>query len=206
MIAIAKQALDLRDQSFGRLTAVAPIGRHRIGSIIWRCRCSCGNTADVRGDRLRRGTTTSCGCAKGREPEHGHTVGGRPSREYVSWLAMKARCFRPDDRCYADYGGRGITVCDRWANSFEDFLADMGPRPKGMTLERLNGDGNYEPENCTWATLKTQNRNTRRNRLLTFHGRTQCLSAWAEELGLHPGKAAKRLKLGWSVERTFTTP
>ncbi|MDE1138152.1 MAG: hypothetical protein PW999_00565 [Paraburkholderia tropica] len=119
---------------------------------------------------------------------------------------MRSRCTNPGDISYQRYGARGISVCERWDN-FENFLADMGPRPTNShSLEREDNNGNYEPGNCRWATAIEQSRNTRRNRMLTFDGRTQCVAKWADEIGIHRLTLQRRLRLGWSVEKTLSTP
>lgn len=127
--------------------------------------------------------------------------------EYRSWLAMRQRCSNRRTVGWADYGGRGIRVCDRWQTSFAAFLADMGPKPsESHTIDRKDTEGNYEPGNCRWATKLQQARNCRSNRRVTFNGRTLCLSAWSEVVGLSPELIRARLNLGWSVSKTLTTP
>ncbi len=126
--------------------------------------------------------------------------------EYRCWTAMKQRCLNPKNADYPDYGGRGITICDRWMNSFENFLADMGPRPEGMTIERVEVNGGYAPENCVWASYHAQSRNTSRNIKVAFQGKTQCLKDWAAELGMDFYTLRGRLKAGWSVQDAFTKP
>lgn len=123
-----------------------------------------------------------------------------------SWDAMKNRCRNPSHPAYARYGGAGIKVCDRWADSFENFLADMGERPAGMTLDRIDTNGDYCPENCRWATQSEQQRNRRNNKFLTAFGRTQTQAAWAEESGIAPDIISARLSRGWSVEDAVTKP
>lgn len=125
------------------------------------------------------------------------------SQLYGTWAMMRARCSNPDHKAYPDYGGRGVTVCERW-KSFENFIADMGERPAGMTLDRIDNDKGYSPENCRWATRKQQNNNSRKNRLLTHEGRTQTLSAWAGEAGLSRGALLKRLARGWTLAESLT--
>lgn len=122
---------------------------------------------------------------------------------YSSWADMVQRCTNPKRKRYADYGGRGIQVCDRW-RKFENFLADMGPRPEGMELDRIENDGNYEPGNCRWSTPTTQSNNRRSNRLLSFNGETLTVADWARRTGISAPAIAKRLKRGWSIEKALS--
>lgn len=141
----------------------------------------------------------------GRPCTHGHTSGGRVSPTYSTWLSMRARCSNPNVTYYADYGGRGITVCDRWQTSFEAFLEDMGEKPAGTSIERIDRDGHYEPGNCRWATLREQGRNKRNNLKLTLNGETRLLVEWSERTGIPYRKIRARLDRGWSAERALTT-
>lgn len=184
---------DLTGQRFGRLTVLKVARRHTYPSgqsrLVWRCACSCGNTTEVISSDLRSGHTRSCGCllqetVKTVNLVHGASRRGhRYSREYRSWEAAKRRCFNPNDPKFAAYGGRGITMCERWRDDFEAFLADMGACPKGYTLDRIDVNGNYEPGNCRWATPKQQARNTRSNVMVSFQGRQMVASELAELLG-----------------------
>lgn len=119
---------------------------------------------------------------------------------------MRTRCAKPSDKSYKNYGGRGIRVCDRWIRSFQNFYSDMGSIPHGKSLDRIDVNGNYSPENCRWATPKEQARNTTTNRIISHAGRSQCLQDWADETGISCDLIYARIKLGWSVERTLTTP
>ena len=129
----------------------------------------------------------------------------RHSKEYGIWVSMRNRCSNPNVKAYANYGGRGIKVCDRW-QSFENFYADMGARPDGMTLERIDNDGDYEPSNVRWATRAEQANNKRNNRLLSFDGVTKTLAQWADGLGVSHATLVMRLKQGWPIDKAVTLP
>lgn len=130
----------------------------------------------------------------------------RHCREHDAWAAMKARCMNPKSHYYHRYGGRGIVICERWLNSFANFLADMGPRPEGTSLDRIDNNGNYEPGNCRWATQKEQMRNMSRNRSVTAFGETRLMCEWEEIAGLTSGSVSNRLRNGWSPERAVGPP
>lgn len=151
---------------FGRLVLVSAV---RVGrGARWRCQCDCGRAVEVRQDSLHSGETRSCGCLvtdamRRRAVKHGRSH----TREYQAWRNARARCSNPKVQMFAYYGGRGITMCARWRDSFEAFLADMGPCPAGLTLERIENDGHYEPSNCRWATRAEQRQNQRKSRRLS---------------------------------------
>lgn len=152
--------IDLTNKRFGRLVAKerAPnMGRRAA----WLCLCDCGNTHTVSSNILQRGTTRSCRCLLNEwRLTHGLTRRGKIHPEYGVWKTMRQRCSNPNRNSYPNYGGRGIKVCERWSK-FENFIADMGPRPAGYTIERLNNNGNYEPTNCKWIPLSDQGKNRR---------------------------------------------
>lgn len=161
---------DISGQTFGRLTARYPYGINSQRHATWYCVCSCGREGVFSGPSLRSGNTKSCGCAshellETRNHKHGQCKRGERASENAIWSAMKQRCSNPNNRDYRLYGGRGISVCDRWLESFDNFMADMGNRPSpAHSIDRIDNDGNYEPSNCRWATKSVQNRNTRRIR------------------------------------------
>lgn len=123
----------------------------------------------------------------------------------TAWGQMISRCYDPNNHKYKSYGGRGIRVCDRWICR-RLFIEDMGERPDGMTLNRIDNDGDYSPENCEWATYKEQSQNRRDNRRITFEGKTQCLTEWARQYGLNRTTLRRRLDSGWSIENALKTP
>lgn len=194
------QFIDLTGQRFGRLVVHSVTQeRGHSGSVKWLAICDCGNSTVVIGISLREGNTQSCGCLQ-RERSSAAlslvatTHGMTESPEYRSWCGAKERCYNPKNHKYPRYGARGIKVCDRWRDSFENFFADMGAKPSAShSIERKDNDGDYEPGNCIWALPQQQSRNTRRNRLVTLHGETRCLTEWIQVLGLNASTVNTRI-------------
>ncbi len=202
-------AVESIDQQYGRLL-VQRIER-RGGRTYGICLCECGENKVVLLSHVRCGDTRSCGClqrevAKAATAARNTTHGATRTPTFVVWKNMLSRCANPNATEFALYGGRGITVCERWRNSFAAFLADVGERPgRDCSIDRIDNSGNYEPANCRWATRTEQGRNRRTNHVLTHDGRTQPLVAWAEECGISHATIRHRLNRGWSVERALTT-
>jgi hypothetical protein len=172
----------------------------------WKCRCDCGGYLTVRAANLSSGNTNSCGCWKREFRRANETHGMKGTRTYGIWNQMKQRCSNANVPNFHLYGGRGISVCNRW-HQFENFYADMGPCPPGRSLERINNDGNYEPGNCRWATKKEQGRNKRNNRHLEHDGRTLTISEWSEVTKIPAYRISERINvLGWSVQDALTKP
>lgn len=203
--------IDRTGHRYGRLTVVSCAGS-RNGRYNWKCRCDCGEECTASGLCLASGDTKSCGCLNAekriaRSLRHGHSRRGDVASGYRTWLGMKQRCCNVRNKSYPHYGGRGIKVCDRWLESFENFLADMGPRPAGSSLDRIDNSGNYCPENCQWATRIEQGRNKRSNVLITWKGATKTLIEWSEETGIPYITLYTRLhREGWPIERALTKP
>lgn len=202
------KVIDITGQRFGRLVALRQAAE-RVGPkqcIGWVCSCDCGNEIVVRGYSLRDGNTKSCGCLfLDSVITHGHTRGRQFPATYRSWDHMIQRCTNPSYLHFHYYGGRGIKVCERWM-TYENFLADMGDRPNGTSLDRIDVNGNYEPGNCRWATRQQQANNTRRNTMITYAGRTMSISDWSREMSLTKPCISGRLKRKWPIEKVLTTP
>ncbi len=208
--------IDLFGQTFSNLTVLGYAGEDRSGKQVrdlWWCQCKCGSITKPRADHLRSGNTTNCGCVRRAKvgavrETHGHCKNHSHSAEYGIWCAMIQRCHANDNAAYRHYGGRGITVCPRWRESFAAFLADMGPRPgKGWAIERADNNSGYQPDNCRWATHREQMQNTRRNHFITFQGTTLCVTEWARRIGIPAPTLFNRLHDSkWSVEKALTTP
>jgi hypothetical protein len=191
---------------FGRLTVVSRASSTGKRTE-WNCICECGNQVVVTTDSLRGGKTQSCGCLqKERASEAKKTHGMTHSPEYNTWMSIKARCFNTKNQDFKYYGDRGITICDEWKDSFETFYADMGSRPEGCSIDRIDVDGNYEPSNCRWATDLEQAHNKRNNVIVTYENETKSVIKWSEELGIKHKVLRHRLDRGWSVEKAFNQP
>jgi len=196
---------DLTGQTFGRLTVLgfADYTNGAKKKPRWLCQCSCGNTKAIVAESLCQGHTRSCGCLSKDEPWTKHGMVKRP--EYGVWVHMIQRCTNPARDAFAGYGGRGVKVCPRWRESFQAFYDDMGPRPgPGYSLDRIDFNGNYEPDNCRWATAAEQANNKSNNRRLAFNGQNLTVAQWAKRLGIPQETLYARLNRGWPIERILT--
>ena len=192
---------DLSGQKFGRLTVIERAENNKRGQARWRCRCDCGNEVVVVGSFLTSGETKSCGCLSGQR--HGlsnNTI-------YQTWADIKKRCFNPNCKSYKHYGARGISIFPAWIKDFQAFYNYVSKLPhfgeKGYTLDRINNDGNYEPDNIRWADWKTQNRNRRTNVLVEYKGETMCLRDAAELSGINYYTLYRKYKQGLRADALF---
>lgn len=204
------KAHNVRGERFGRLVAMEPVYIDSWKQVFWRCKCDCGAIKDIRGKHLWSGKIKSCGCFRVENSrtaftKHGYARKNQISPTFASWSSMIDRCRNRNNNAYDRYGGRGITVCDRW-KKFENFLADMGERPAQLTLERRDNDKGYSPDNCYWATYKQQGRNTCRNRVIEMDGTARCLAEWAEMYKVNSDLVWNRLRLGWTPLKALTEP
>lgn len=208
---------DLTGQRFGRLTVIERAGSNTRGRATWLCRCDCGETVVALGNALSRHNTKSCGCLV---PDASSAVGKKRAvhgktgeRLFSVWINMRSRCRSPKNHAYKNYGARGITVCPEWDNDYEAFRSwafangydESAPRGE-CSLDRIDNDGPYSPENCRWVSLKDQQANKRGVLLVTYNGVTKPASQWSVEAGFERHLVGDRIKKGWSAEAAITTP
>jgi len=205
---------DLSGKRYGRLTVIKPCGKNKYGKYMFLCKCDCGNDCITLGNGLQCGNTLSCGCLrleKSLEKVRALTKHNMSNtRIYNIWHTMIQRCYYLKHKSYRNYGGRGITVCDEWQGKHgaENFInwAMVNGYADSLTIDRIDNDKGYSPDNCRWVTMKVQENNTRRNHYITYKGKTQTIAQWADEIGISKDTLYTRFKNGWTVERTFTTP
>lgn len=189
----------------GRLTIQSFSHKDIHGKRMWNCLCECGKTVVLPHALFAKKIT--CGCAdEKRSGVRYKTHGMSHSSEWSIWHGIRKRCLCPTDRAYPRYGGRGIDLCKEWTDSFESFYKDMGQRPVGKTLDRIDNNKGYSKENCRWVDWKTQSRNKRTNHLLTVDGITQCITEWSEQTGIRKDTLRRRIVVyGWTPEQAVKT-
>lgn len=210
---VGRPRIDLVGQRFGRLTVVSDGERSNKNRLRWKCLCDCGNETTVQSEHLKDHSTTSCGCFAREQVvksklTHGYTRVGRKVRLFSIWNLMLSRCdINSSYPRLKDYAGRGIGVCEEWLD-YETFAAWSNHNGYSdiLSLDRINNDGNYEPDNCRWTTNKAQARNRRSNRMVTIDGETKCLIEWTEVYGINYGTAKRRLNSGWDSKKALTHP
>lgn len=201
--------IDRKGDRYGRLVVLeraANSANPKDTNARWLCQCDCGKTSIAYGNDLKRKKVVSCGCwNEEKRTKHGF------SRSHMNGLhaGMRQRCHNPNDANYHNYGGRGITVCERWQgpNGLVSFIEDMGDRPKGYTVDRIDNDKGYSPDNCRWATYTAQLNNRRNNRIIEFNGESKTMAEWASALNMNWFTLRQRIdRYGWSIERALTEP
>lgn len=203
-----RKLTNLTGKRFGRLIAIKFAGKDKWNNIRWLCQCDCGNKKIVQRGHLASGHTKSCGCwMRDRLTIHGYSKRCKKDRTHQIWESMIKRCTKPNHQSWKHYGGRKITVCKQWLNSFENFLKDMGKAPKGLQLDRINNNKGYYPKNCRWTTKQEQARNRRNNRLITYNGKTRTMIEWSEKTGIAYNVLVARIsRYKWSPEKALTIP
>lgn len=196
---------DLTGMRSGHIVAISYNTKTDNGGCKWNVRCDCGEEFVVWAEQVTRQRTKQCRkCRNKLISVMRSTHGQRKSTTYSTWSQMIDRCTNPKSGNWDNYGGRGITICNQWKDSFENFLKDMGERPEGKTIDRKNNDGNYEPENCHWASATEQGNNRRTNKTITFNGKSQTFSEWGRELGIDKTLIRQRVLSGWPVEKVLS--
>lgn len=192
---MGKKQLDLIGERFYRLTVLEHAGSKN-GHSLWKCQCDCGKESIILGGNLKNGLSRSCGCLRSEmmvKKQTKHSMHGTP--QYQVWRNMIDRCTNHKNKRFNRYGGRGISVCDKWL-TFEGFYEDMGNKPRGLTLDRKNNDGNYCKDNCRWATTEEQSNNKSSNRFITYYGETHTVKQWSEKVGINYGTLLSRIRRG----------
>ena len=200
---------DLTGKRFSRLLVVRYRGVTPRSHSLWECLCDCGKTKLIQGSNMIRGHVMSCGCllAETHASRKGTTNGMRHNDVWRIWRGMIKRCTNPKAKNYPSYGGRGIKVCDSWLNSFDHFISDIGPRPSpSHSIDRKEVNGDYEPNNCRWATATEQANNRRCTHWIEFRGQKRTITEWSRDLGLTPTALRLRIEYGWDFERAMTQP
>lgn len=205
--------IDLTGQKIGKLTVLKRAPNNKFNQVCWVCTCDCGNTITVIGTRLHNRKTMSCGCLvkeklRKNNIDRGKAKGSSKTRLYRIYKGMKGRIFNPNNKSFPNYGGRGITICDEWLNDYKEFerwAMDNGYQ-EGLTIDRIDVNGNYCPQNCRWIDRKGQSNNKRNNHQITIDGCTKTLSQWSEISGVHYYTIFDRISHGWTAKEAVFTP
>ena len=202
---MAKHQVQIEDGDRHNMLVAVALSHKTSNGQYWTFACDCGKSKVIRAADVVGHKQKSCGCLS---VTHGNTRGGKSSPTHMSWVAMRERCTNPKMMAYANYGGRGITICSQWANDFTQFLADMGERPsKDHSIDRIDTNGNYEPSNCRWATSTEQNQNRRNMVMVTVGDETLCVAEWSRRFGVPHDTIWRRMNvMNWSAEKAVTTP
>lgn len=193
--------INLKNKRFSSLVVLFEAGKNKWGAYFWKCLCDCGKEKIIRSSSLIQGRTRSCGCGVVTAAKEPKTHGKTHTKIYQAWQAMKARCKYKKSKEYKNYGGRGITVCERWA-MFENFYSDMFRSYwDGAEIDRIDTNGNYEPGNCRWVNRKTQQRNKRNNHVLTIGNKSMTLVEWGDKTGIKANTILTRIRRGWPQHR-----
>lgn len=205
---------DITGMKFNMWTVLECVGKNRFGSYLWKCRCDCGTERIVEGRSVRTGTSRGCGCTRGRNNKRNLKHGGKGERLYGVWSSMKGRCLNPNDTYYDRYGGRGIRIYDDWMSyeNFRDWALTSGYDKnapfRSCTIDRIDNDGDYRPDNCRWVTQKEQDNNRSSNHIITNSaGESRTLSEWAELTGIRKDTLRRRIcVMNWDIDRALTEP
>jgi hypothetical protein len=203
-----KTPMKITGLKFGNLTVLKYTHINNDGKACFDCLCDCGVIKNISGKNLKSGNTKSCGCIKTERIrslnlKHGGCSGGK-TPEYFIWRSIIERCTNPNNKDYKYYGGRGINICPEWRYDFKRFILEMGRRPSGLTIDRIDNNKWYSKENCRWVSQKTQNNNSRNNTILTFNNKSHTISEWGGILNINPGTISMRLFRKWSVMDSLT--
>lgn len=199
--------IDITGKKFGRLTAIGQSGKDKSNNHIWECICNCGKTTFVRKNHLVKNATKSCGCLNSETARNRFTKHGlHNSTIHRIWVQIIGRCYNENNKSFKNYGGRGISVCSEWKKDFQTFYdwSMANGYKKGLTIERIDNNGNYEPSNCCWDTMKKQGNNRRNNKMIEYKGEIKSLAEWCEILNLSYQSVWQRINnLKWSIEDSF---
>ena len=206
---IMGKLIELTGRRFGRLVVIERGQYEKSGSATWVCICDCGNKKTISGADLRKGHTQSCGCLQIERTKNRNFLNGQEPKDlYHVWVSMRQRIYNHKHKSFNDYGGRGITICEEWDKSYIAFRtwAIANGYEKGLTIDRIDNEKGYCPENCRWVSQKTQANNRRNNTVITYLGESKTISEWADVFHIKSGTLTQRIRKGWPIEKALTMP